>query len=113
MTEIDLSVGGIYALTIMLAAKWMADINPYLAALLAILVAVMLLVFQVIFSWSRIPMDLIDHGFNLRGLLRRKEGQLGKHTAFRLAGVLLSLKNVMVVSRDPSGIQGTCRLDQE
>ncbi|MGV1049680.1 MAG: ABC transporter permease [Solirubrobacterales bacterium] len=40
MTEIDLSVGGIYALSIMLAAKWMSSIDPWVAALLAIGVAV-------------------------------------------------------------------------
>jgi ribose transport system permease protein len=63
MTEIDLSVGGIYALTIMLAAKWMADINPYVAAVLAIMVAVMLGAFNgLLANVFRIPVIIITLG---------------------------------------------------
>jgi ribose transport system permease protein len=36
MTEIDLSVGGIYAVSIILAADFMSAMSPYVAALLAI-----------------------------------------------------------------------------
>jgi ribose transport system permease protein len=42
MTEIDLSVGGIYAVSLILAAKWMSSVDPFLAALLAIGVAVLM-----------------------------------------------------------------------
>ena len=63
MTEIDLSVGGIYALSIMLAAKWMSSINPWLAALLAIVVAVGLGAFNgFLSSVFRIPVIIITLG---------------------------------------------------
>lgn len=63
MTEIDLSVGGIYALSIMLAAKWMSSINPYLAALLAIVVAVGLgAVNGALANVFRIPVIIITLG---------------------------------------------------
>jgi len=63
MTEIDLSVGGIYALSIMLAAKWMSSINPWLAALLAIVVAVGLGAFNGLLSnIFRIPVIIITLG---------------------------------------------------
>ncbi|HVW48032.1 MAG TPA: ABC transporter permease [Solirubrobacterales bacterium] len=63
MTEIDLSVGGIYALSIMLAAKWMAHIDPFLAALLAILVAVLMgAVNGLLANIFRIPVIIITLG---------------------------------------------------
>ena len=63
MTEIDLSVGGIYALSIMLAAKWMSSINPWLAAVLAIFVAVGLGAFNGFLSnIFRIPVIIITLG---------------------------------------------------
>jgi ribose transport system permease protein len=63
MTEIDLSVGGIYALSIMLAAKWMSSINPWLAALLAIGVAVMMGAFNgVLSNLFRIPVIIVTLG---------------------------------------------------
>lgn len=63
MTEIDLSVGGIYALSIMLAAQWMSGINPWLAALLAIVVAVGLGAFNgVLSNVFRIPVIIITLG---------------------------------------------------
>jgi ribose transport system permease protein len=63
MTEIDLSVGGIYALSIMLAAKWMVHIDPYLAALLAIGVAALLGAFNgVLANVFRIPVIIITLG---------------------------------------------------
>ncbi len=63
MTEIDLSVGGIYALSIMLAAKWMSSINPWLAALLAIVVAVAMGAFNgVLANLFRIPVIIITLG---------------------------------------------------
>ncbi len=63
MTEIDLSVGGIYALSIMLAAKWMSSINPWLAAVLAIIVAVAMGAFNgVLANVFRIPVIIITLG---------------------------------------------------
>jgi ribose transport system permease protein len=63
MTEIDLSVGGIYALSLMLAAQWMSDINPWVAALLAIGVAVLLgAVNGVLANVFRIPVIIITLG---------------------------------------------------
>ncbi len=63
MTEIDLSVGGIYALSIMLAAQWMSSINPCLAALLAICIAVGLGAFNGFLSnIFRIPVIIITLG---------------------------------------------------
>jgi ribose transport system permease protein len=63
MTEIDLSVGGIYALAIMLAAQWSVHIDPYLAALLAIGVAALLGAFNgVLASLFRIPVIIITLG---------------------------------------------------
>lgn len=63
MTEIDLSVGGIYALSIMLAAKWMSSINPWLAALLAIVVAIALGAANgVLANVFRIPVIIITLG---------------------------------------------------
>jgi ribose transport system permease protein len=65
MTEIDLSVGGIYAITIILAAKWMANdaMSPYIAAVLAIGVAVLLgLANGVLANWFRIPVIIVTLG---------------------------------------------------
>ncbi len=63
MTEIDLSVGGIYALSIMLAAQWMSSINPWLAAVLAIVVAVGLGAANgVLANVFRIPVIIITLG---------------------------------------------------
>jgi len=63
MTEIDLSVGGIYALSLMLAAQWMSDINPWVAALLAIGVAMLLGAFNgVLANVFRIPVIIITLG---------------------------------------------------
>ena len=63
MTEIDLSVGGIYALSIMLAAQWMSGINPWLAAAMAIAVAVLLGAFNgVLSNLFRIPVIIVTLG---------------------------------------------------
>ncbi len=77
MTEIDLSVGGIYALTIMLAAKWMSSINPWVAALLAIGVAVACGAFNgVLSNIFRIPVIIITLGTlsMFRGLVQIVSG---------------------------------------
>ena len=63
MTEIDLSVGGIYALCIMLAAKWMSSIDPWVAGLLAIGIGVLLgAVNGVLSNLFRIPVIIITLG---------------------------------------------------
>ena len=77
MTEIDLSVGGIYALTIMLAAKWMSSINPWVAALLAIGVAIACGAFNgVLANVFRIPVIIITLGTlsMFRGLVQIVSG---------------------------------------
>jgi ribose transport system permease protein len=77
MTEIDLSVGGIYAVTIMLAAKWMTSIDPFLAAGLAILVGVGLgCVNGVLANFFRIPVIIITLGTlsMFRGLVQVVSG---------------------------------------
>ncbi len=63
MTEIDLSVGGIYAVSIILAAKWMSSMSPYLAALLAIGAAVLMgLANGLLANLFRIPIIIITLG---------------------------------------------------
>jgi ribose transport system permease protein len=63
MTEIDLSVGGIYAVTIILAAQFMTDMNPYLAAVLAVGIAVVLgLVNGLLANAFRIPIIIVTLG---------------------------------------------------
>ena len=72
MTEIDLSVGGIYAVSIILAAKWMSSMDPYLAALLAIGVASLMGAANgVLASLFRIPVLIVSLGtFSMyRGLV--------------------------------------------
>ncbi|HZO07346.1 MAG TPA: ABC transporter permease [Solirubrobacterales bacterium] len=63
MTEIDLSVGGIYALCIMLAAKWMSSIDPWVAAMLAICVGIALgAVNGILCNLFKIPVIIITLG---------------------------------------------------
>ena len=63
MTEIDLSVGGIYAVAVILAAKWMSGLDPWLAAGLALLVAVgMGALNGVLANAFRIPVIIITLG---------------------------------------------------
>jgi ribose transport system permease protein len=63
MTEIDLSVGGVYAVTVILAAKWMSSVNPWLAAGLAILAAVALGAFNgVLANVFRLPVIIVTLG---------------------------------------------------
>ncbi|HZS44914.1 MAG TPA: ferrous iron transport protein B [Blastocatellia bacterium] len=61
-----------------------------------ILVAVMLLVFQTIFSWSRVPMDLIDHGFASLGGLIRAHMAPGLLVDLLVDGVIAGVGGVMV-----------------
>lgn len=63
MTEIDLSVGGIYAVAIVLAADWMSDMDPWMAAGLALLVAIAMGAFNgVVANIFRIPVIIITLG---------------------------------------------------
>ncbi|WP_406257318.1 ABC transporter permease [Streptomyces chartreusis] len=63
MTEIDLSVGGIYAVSVIVAARWMSDIDPWLAAGLAILVAMGMGAFNgILANTFRIPVIIITLG---------------------------------------------------
>ena len=61
-----------------------------------ILVAVMLLVFQTIFSWSHIPMDLIDHGFGSLGVFLKAHMPPGLFTDLLVDGVIAGVGGVIV-----------------
>ena len=65
MSEFDLSVGGTYAVSIVLAGTWMADgaMNPYLAAALAVGVATLMGLANGIFANGfRIPVVIVTIG---------------------------------------------------
>lgn len=65
MAELDLSVGGIYALGIVLAAKWMSDggMNPWVAAALVIVVGGLLgLCNGVLANVFRVPVIIVTLG---------------------------------------------------
>jgi ribose transport system permease protein len=65
MTEIDLSVGGTYAVALVLAANWMSDggMSPWLAAVLAIGVGTLLgAVNGILANLFRIPVIIITLG---------------------------------------------------
>jgi len=61
-----------------------------------ILIAVMLLVFQTIFSWASLPMDLIDKGFGTLGLLVRDFMPAGLLTDLLVDGVIAGVGGVLV-----------------
>jgi ferrous iron transport protein B len=61
-----------------------------------ILIAVMLLVFQTIFSWASLPMDLIDRGFGTLGLLVRDVMPEGLLTDLLVDGVIAGVGGVLV-----------------
>jgi ferrous iron transport protein B len=61
-----------------------------------ILIAVMLLVFQTIFSWASLPMDLIDRGFGTLGLLVRDFMPDGLLTDLLVDGVIAGVGGVLV-----------------
>lgn len=65
MTEIDLSVGGTYAFSIIVAAKLMAEhnVNPWLAAGVAVVVAGLMGAFNGLLAWLlRLPLIIITLG---------------------------------------------------
>jgi ferrous iron transport protein B len=61
-----------------------------------ILVAVMLLVFQAIFSWASLPMDLIDKGFGALGELVRAHMPAGLLTDLLVDGIIAGVGGVLV-----------------
>jgi ferrous iron transport protein B len=63
---------------------------------LIILVAVLLLVFQTIFSWANLPMDLLDKGFGALGDLVRSEMPPGILTDLFVDGIIAGVGGVMV-----------------
>ncbi|MFN2453643.1 MAG: ferrous iron transport protein B [Pyrinomonadaceae bacterium] len=62
----------------------------------AILIAVMLLVFQTIFSWAALPMDLIDGGFGWLGETVRHVLPPGLLTNLMVDGVIAGVGGVLV-----------------
>lgn len=63
---------------------------------LVILVAILLLVFQTIFSWASLPMDLLDKGFGSLGDLVRAEMPAGVLTDLLVDGIIAGVGGVMV-----------------
>ena len=63
---------------------------------LVILVAVLLVVFQTIFSWATLPMDLLDKGFGALGDLVRAELPAGVLTDLLVDGIIAGVGGVMV-----------------
>ncbi|HKP71446.1 MAG TPA: ferrous iron transport protein B [Pyrinomonadaceae bacterium] len=61
-----------------------------------ILLAVMLVVFQTIFSWAQLPMDLIDGGFGKLGELVRGAMSPGLLTNLLVDGVIAGVGGVLV-----------------
>ena len=61
-----------------------------------ILVAVMVVVFQTIFSWAQLPMDLIDHGFGTLGDAVRAAMPAGLLTDLLVDGVIAGVGGVLV-----------------
>jgi ferrous iron transport protein B len=61
-----------------------------------VLVVVMLFVFQMIFSWAQLPMDLIDHGFGALGNLIRASLPAGLFTDLIVDGVIAGVGGVLV-----------------
>src|SRR6185369_8018332 len=63
---------------------------------LIILVGVLLLVFQTIFSWASLPMDLLDKGFGAFGDLVRAEMPPGILTDLLVDGIIAGVGGVLV-----------------
>jgi ferrous iron transport protein B len=61
-----------------------------------ILLVVMLLVFQVIFSWSSLPMDLIDRAFGAFGGFAREQLPAGLFTDLLVDGIVAGVGGVLV-----------------
>jgi len=63
---------------------------------LVILVAVLLLVFQAIFSWASLPMDLLDQGFGALGDAVRSAMPAGVLTDLLVDGIIAGVGGVLV-----------------
>ncbi len=63
---------------------------------LVILIAVLLLVFQTIFSWANLPMDLLEQGFGALGDFVRAEMPEGVLTDLLVDGVIAGVGGVLV-----------------
>jgi ferrous iron transport protein B len=63
---------------------------------LVILVGVLLVVFQAIFSWASLPMDLLEHGFGALGDLVRAEMPEGVLTDLVVDGIIAGVGGVLV-----------------
>jgi ferrous iron transport protein B len=63
---------------------------------LAILVAVLLLVFQTIFSWAAVPMDLLESGFGALGDLARTSIPEGIFADLVVDGIIAGVGGVLV-----------------
>jgi ferrous iron transport protein B len=61
-----------------------------------VLLLVMLVVFQAIFSWAQLPMDLIDHGFGSLGDMVRAAMPAGLLTDLLVDGVIAGVGGVLV-----------------
>ncbi len=61
-----------------------------------ILLVVMIIVFQTIFSWAQLPMDLIDHGFGTLGDAVRLHMSPGLLTDLLVDGVIAGVGGVLV-----------------
>jgi ferrous iron transport protein B len=61
-----------------------------------ILILVMLLIFQAIFSWAALPMDLIDRGFGTLGDFARAQLPPGLFTDLLVDGVIAGVGGVLV-----------------
>jgi ferrous iron transport protein B len=63
---------------------------------LIILVAILLLVFQTIFSWATLPMDLLDQGFGALGEFARAAMPAGLLTDLVVDGIIKGVGGVLV-----------------
>ena len=63
---------------------------------LIILVAILLLVFQTIFSWATLPMDLLDQGFGALGEFARAAMPAGLLTDLVVDGIITGVGGVLV-----------------
>jgi len=63
---------------------------------LMILVAILLLVFQAIFSWATLPMDLLEQGFGTLGKIVRSQMSEGILTDLLIDGIIAGVGGVLI-----------------
>ncbi len=61
-----------------------------------ILILIMLLIFQAIFSWAALPMDLIDSGFDMLGDFARAQLPQGLFTDLLVDGAIAGVGGVLI-----------------